>query len=143
MEEIGEPGFRARQVADAIFRQRRESLDQASNLPSRLVSRLQDRGVQVGFPKIEQKFTSVDGTVRYLMGFADGQSVETVWMPEGDFGEAGDGSEAGAEELEETTEEQNQRQNKNTDCTDLTDHADHLKEIIQTSVQSVAIRVNP
>jgi 23S rRNA (adenine2503-C2)-methyltransferase len=35
--------------------------------------------------------------VRYLMAFADGQSVETVWMPEGDGGEAGDGSEAGVE----------------------------------------------
>jgi len=33
--------------------------------------------------------------VRYLITFADGQSVETVWMPEGDGGEAGDGSEAG------------------------------------------------
>ena len=29
------------------------------------------------------------------MGFSDGQSVETVWMPEGDGGETGDGSEAG------------------------------------------------
>jgi 23S rRNA (adenine2503-C2)-methyltransferase len=33
--------------------------------------------------------------VRYLVAFADGQTVETVWMPEGDGGEAGDGSEAG------------------------------------------------
>jgi 23S rRNA (adenine2503-C2)-methyltransferase len=32
------------------------------------------------------------------MGFADGESVETVWMPEGDGGETGDGSEAGAPE---------------------------------------------
>jgi 23S rRNA (adenine2503-C2)-methyltransferase len=39
----------------------------------------------------------VDGTVRYLIRFADGQTVETVWMPEGDGGEAGDGSEAGDE----------------------------------------------
>ena len=38
---------------------------------------------------------SSDGTVRYLVACADGQSVETVWMPEGDGGEAGDGSEAG------------------------------------------------
>jgi 23S rRNA (adenine2503-C2)-methyltransferase len=44
---------------------------------------------------IEKKFVSQDGTVRYLMGFPDSQSVETVWMPEGDGGEAGDGSEAG------------------------------------------------
>ena len=33
--------------------------------------------------------------MRYLVACADGQSVETVWMPEGDGGEAGDGSEAG------------------------------------------------
>jgi 23S rRNA (adenine2503-C2)-methyltransferase len=33
--------------------------------------------------------------VRYLFGFEDGQSVESVWMPEGDDGETGDGSEAG------------------------------------------------
>ena len=32
------------------------------------------------------------------MSFADRQSVETVWMPEGDDGEQGDGSEAGEEE---------------------------------------------
>jgi 23S rRNA (adenine2503-C2)-methyltransferase len=36
--------------------------------------------------------------MRYLIGFADGQSVETVWMPDGDDGEAGDGTEAGEEE---------------------------------------------
>ena len=39
------------------------------------------------------------------MAFADGQSVETVWMPEGDMGEAGDGSEAGIEELAEASHE--------------------------------------
>ena len=33
--------------------------------------------------------------MRYLVACADGQTVETVWMPEGDGGEAGDGSEAG------------------------------------------------
>jgi len=46
-------------------------------------------------------FSSSDGTTRYLFAFADGQSVETVWMPEGDGGEAGDGSETG-DALEKT-----------------------------------------
>lgn len=101
VEGLGEPAFRSRQIADAIFRQRRESLDQAPNLPSSLKSRLSERGFSVGLPRIEQKFTSVDGTVRYLMAFSDSESVETVWMPEGDFGEAGDGTEAGVEELNE------------------------------------------
>ncbi len=98
MQKFGEPRFRARQLADAIFRQRRESLADVSNLPASLKSRLAEDGIRIGFPNIEAKFQSVDGTVRYLMAFADGQSVETVWMPEGDSGEAGDGSEAGDEE---------------------------------------------
>jgi 23S rRNA (adenine2503-C2)-methyltransferase len=101
VQNLGEPRFRARQLADAIFRQRRESLAEVPNLPLALKSRLTEEGVTIGLPRIEQKFTSVDGTVRYLIAFADRQSVETVWMPEGDFGEAGDGTEAGAEELTE------------------------------------------
>ena len=101
VQNLGEPRFRGRQLADAIFRQRRESLAEVPNLPMALKSRLDEEGITVGLPRIEQKFTSIDGTVRYLIGFADGQSVETVWMPEGDFGEAGDGTEAGAEELTE------------------------------------------
>jgi 23S rRNA (adenine2503-C2)-methyltransferase len=35
----------------------------------------------------------VDGTERYLVQGQDGETVETVWMPEGDGGEAGDGSD--------------------------------------------------
>jgi len=35
--------------------------------------------------------------VRYLVELTDGETVETVWMPEGDGGESGDGSEAGDE----------------------------------------------
>ena len=105
VKRLGHPAFRGRQVADAIFRQRRESLIGVSNLPSALKSQIAEQGLSVGFPRIEQKFTSVDGTVRYLVAFADGQSVETVWMPEGDLGEAGDGTEAGREELAQVESE--------------------------------------
>ena len=56
----------------------------------------------MGIPRIEKKFISRDGTVRYLVKFSDEQTVETVWMPEGDEGETGDGSEAG-EQSENTS----------------------------------------
>ena len=105
VKRLDEPAYRARQVADAIFRQRRTSLAEVSNLPLALKSKLAEDGLLVGFPRIEQKFTSTDGTVRYLIAFSDGESVETVWMPEGDFGEAGDGTEAGEEELAEVSRE--------------------------------------
>jgi 23S rRNA (adenine2503-C2)-methyltransferase len=97
MSEAGEPRYRAQQIRDAVYKQRVETLEQISTLPKELRERLAQRGVSVGAARMEKKFVSVDGTVRYLITFADGQSVETVWMPEGDGGEAGDGSEAGEE----------------------------------------------
>src|SRR5579863_4037539 len=95
VSEAGEPGYRAKQIMDAVYRQRVESLAEISTLPQEFREKLAESGVSVGSAQIEKKFSSVDGTVRYLVEFADGQSVETVWMPEGDGGEAGDGSEAG------------------------------------------------
>jgi len=103
VSEAGEPGYRARQVMDAVYRQRVESLEEISTLPLQFRDWLEQNGITVGAARTENKFVSNDGTVRYLIAFADGQSVETVWMPEGDGGEAGDGSEAGEFGEAETT----------------------------------------
>src|SRR5580700_10770838 len=92
---FGEPPYRAKQIMEAVYRQRVESVEQISTLSQQLRGKLTENGVSIGLPRIEKRFVSQDGTVRFLIGFADGQSVETVWMPEGDGGEAGDGSEAG------------------------------------------------
>jgi 23S rRNA (adenine2503-C2)-methyltransferase len=97
VSEAGEPSYRAKQIMEAVYRLRVESLAEISTLPLEFRERLDRDGVTVGAARIENKFVSSDGTVRYLIAFADGQSVETVWMPEGDGGEAGDGSEAGVE----------------------------------------------
>src|SRR6266576_5151837 len=94
VEEAGQPGFRGRQLFEALYRQRVESAEQVSTMPLEFRRALAQNGVSVGLPVIEKRFVSSDGTVRYLMNFVDGQSVETVWMPEGDGGERGDGSEA-------------------------------------------------
>jgi 23S rRNA (adenine2503-C2)-methyltransferase len=98
VELAGEPGYRARQLFDALYRQRVARLEEILTLPAAFRSSMAQQSFSVGLPRIEKKFQSQDGTVRYLMGFADGQSVETVWMPEGDDGEAGDGSEASTHE---------------------------------------------
>lgn len=95
VDGLGEPGYRTSQVLDAVYRQRVDGIGQILTLPQQLRETLAAKGVSVGFPKIEKSFVSRDGTLRYLIGFADGQSVETVWMPEGDGGEAGDGTEPG------------------------------------------------
>jgi 23S rRNA (adenine2503-C2)-methyltransferase len=97
VEESGQPSYRGGQLFEALYRQRFGSAEQISTLPLEFRRSLGQRGLSLGVPTIEKKFVSIDGTVRYLIGFVDGQSVETVWMPEGDDGEAGDGSEAGNE----------------------------------------------
>lgn len=95
--EAGEPAYRGQQIFDAIYRQKIERLDRALTLPQGYRAHLADEGWRVGLPEIGRRFESSDGTARYLMKLADGETVETVWMPEGDGGETGDGSEAGNE----------------------------------------------
>ena len=111
VSEAGEPSYRAKQIMDAVYRQRVETLEEISTLPLDFREWLEQSGVAVGAARIENKFVSGDGTVRYLISFADGQSVETVWMPEGDGGEAGDGSEAG-----EPAESSAARPGRSTTC---------------------------
>jgi 23S rRNA (adenine2503-C2)-methyltransferase len=75
------PAFRARQIYDAVYRQRVGDFEAISNLPKDLRARLADE-FPLGLPEIAKRYDSVDGTVRYLLKLADGKTVETVWMPE-------------------------------------------------------------
>jgi 23S rRNA (adenine2503-C2)-methyltransferase len=93
MDELGQPAYRARQLFEAIYAQRVTSINDVSTLSLDLRRELTEQGYQLSRPHIEKQFVSNDGTIRYLMQLADSQSVETVWMPEGDGGESGDGSD--------------------------------------------------
>ena len=93
-EEHDQPSYRGQQLFEALYRQRVSSVEEISTLPSGLRSRLEEDSFSIGMPRIDKEFVSSDGTVRYLIALSDGQTVETVWMPEGDEGESGDGSEA-------------------------------------------------
>src|SRR5205807_8946004 len=92
VRKYGQPEYRARQLFQAIYPQRAKSLDAISTLPKNFLAALQEEGLEIRPPRIEKSFQSLDGTIRYLIAMQDGQTVETVWMPEGDGGEAGDGS---------------------------------------------------
>jgi len=93
-EEAGEPAYRGRQLFAALYAERVASTEQISTMPKNFRRRIGELGLAVGTLGMERKFLSRDGTVRYLLGLEDGETVETVWMPEGDGGEEGDGSEA-------------------------------------------------
>lgn len=101
METLGEKPYRARQVFEALYKLRVNSVEDMTTLAQALRSRLMSEGFRVALPEMVQTAVSVDGTERYLMRMADGETVETVWMPDGDGGERGDGSEAAEEEAGE------------------------------------------
>ena len=101
MASLGKKPYRARQVFEALYKQRVASVEEMTTLSAALRGEMAAAGWGVGLPEIAQTAVSVDGTERYLMKMADGETVETVWMPDGDGGERGDGSEAAEEEAGE------------------------------------------
>jgi 23S rRNA (adenine2503-C2)-methyltransferase len=89
LTELGEalgpdqPGYRARQLYDAIYRGEARDLVQISTLPVEMREDLARRHA-LGLPEIERLYQSSDGTRRYLLRLEDGRTVETVLMPEGE-----------------------------------------------------------
>jgi len=94
--------YRINQLWHALYQTRVSEISQIAPFPVQLRNQLAEAGFCVGLPEIAQVFTSVDGTERYLIACADGATVETVWMPEGDGGEQGDGSDAAVSAAEES-----------------------------------------
>jgi 23S rRNA (adenine2503-C2)-methyltransferase len=100
MMEMGEQAWRGNQLSEAMYCQRVADLSEITTLSKTMRRKLVDEGWEVGRPRIAQVFQSVDGTERYLVQCQQGEAVasmetvETVWMPEGDDGESGDGSDS-------------------------------------------------
>jgi 23S rRNA (adenine2503-C2)-methyltransferase len=87
VNSLGLPSYRTAQIVHALYRQRVQSLDEMTTLAVSDRAKLDSAGFVVGMPQLAQTAKSVDGTERYLVKLADGETVETVWMPGGDGAE--------------------------------------------------------
>lgn len=93
MESIGEAAYRGGQLYHALYAERRFAVAAMSNLPAALRDRL-SREASIDLPRIVRRHHSEDGTVRYVLSLAPGEShrpgeraqsaatIETVFMPE-------------------------------------------------------------
>ena len=79
-----QPGYRARQIYDAIYRGPGRGPGADLHPAGRVRARTWRRGTQSGCPKSTACYESTDGTRRYLLRLDDGRTVETVLMPEGE-----------------------------------------------------------
>ena len=78
-QEIGEPAYRANQLFSWIHQKRVTSFDEMTNLPEKTRVWLRENAV-FARPSVLRKQVSRDGTEKYLLGFPDGNAVETVAM---------------------------------------------------------------
>ena len=78
-----------------MYHQYVTELSSITTLSLDLRRKLTSQGWQIARPEIAKAFQSADGTERYLVSCPGPkpETVETVWMPEGDDGEAGDSAD--------------------------------------------------
>lgn len=81
MASLGEPSYRARQLFGDLHRRRIRLLDEMTDLPNGLRTKLASIGI-VDALTVESRYISTDGTRRYLMKTRDNRPVETVFIPE-------------------------------------------------------------
>jgi 23S rRNA (adenine2503-C2)-methyltransferase len=78
--ELGQPGFRARQLEHWLYGRDARSFAEMSDLPAGLRETLAGR-LALPFPRVVDRQESADGTRKYLLALADDVTVETVGLP--------------------------------------------------------------
>jgi len=76
----GEREFRARQVANWLYRQRVDSFDRMTNLPAPLRAHLENN-YKLGLPHTDLVARSLDGTRKLVLRLDDGEAIESVIIP--------------------------------------------------------------
>ena len=76
----GERPFRARQIADWLYKSRVETIGEMRNLPAALREYLKDH-FKIGGAEVAQVARSADGTRKLLLRLDDGEEFETVVIP--------------------------------------------------------------
>ena len=79
MKELGQPGFRAKQIFHWLHQKLVTEFSQMTDQPKALLARLEE-GWYIAAPAVRRKQVSKDGTVKYLLELADGNCIETVLM---------------------------------------------------------------
>ena len=82
---LGLPNFRARQLWRWVWRHGLTSFDEMSDLGKPVRDQLA-RLFTADRPVVSRRLQSVDGTIKWLLRFADGQEAETVYIPDKDRG---------------------------------------------------------
>lgn len=81
----GEPAFRVAQVLKWVHQRGQLDVHQMTDLAKSLRLRLSEH-VRVDLPEVLFEKSSADGTCKWVLGLADGNAIETVYIPDGGRG---------------------------------------------------------
>ena len=81
LTEHNHPIYRAKQIWQWLFQKRATTFEEMTNLSRDLREGLGDHFL-IGRLQILRRAESCDGTVKFLFGLADGESIESVLIPE-------------------------------------------------------------
>lgn len=79
-EELGEPTYRSKQIADWVYRKGARDFDSMTNLPKSLREQLKQRA-KITRSRIIHKLAADDGTTKFLLQLSDGETIEAVLLP--------------------------------------------------------------
>ena len=85
MEAMGEKPFRVKQIWHWLYNKGVTDFSKMSTLAKPLQARLAEKYL-ISRPQVITEKNSTDGTRKWLLRFADGKEVETVYIPEEDRG---------------------------------------------------------
>lgn len=80
MQNLGEPKFRGKQVAQWIYKRNAGSFEQMTDLPAALRQKLA-QCASFTRSRVLKKSESPDGTVKYLLELSDSRTIESVLLP--------------------------------------------------------------
>ncbi len=83
--DMGECSFRAGQIMQWVYQRRELSFDKMTDLSKLLRLKLEQTAC-LELPEIVKDQLSIDGTRKWLLRLADGNCIETVFIPESDRG---------------------------------------------------------
>lgn len=86
LEKLGEKAFRTKQLWHWIYWQGKTDFSEMTSLGKPLREKLENSGYTLNRPQIVRELNASDKTRKWLFKFEDGQSVETVYIPEDDRG---------------------------------------------------------
>ncbi len=83
--KIGEKPFRASQIMKWLYHARVHEFSEMTNISQKLRSWLEEN-TEIRLPIVTERQDSTDGTIKWLLQVEGGNSVETVYIPEGKRG---------------------------------------------------------